>query len=60
MHDKVDNLVLEQLRAMRSDSMRLQMAAIVTLQEHDHTDLAAVKTRLDRIERRLELVDGTD
>ena len=38
-------------------SMRHQMAAVVTLQEHDHDEIASVKVRLDRIERRLELVD---
>ena len=74
MNDKVENLVLEQLRAMRNDfgrmsdrietlavemrAMRHQMSAIVTLQEHDHTDVASIKVRRDRIERRLELADA--
>jgi len=38
-------------------SMRQHMAGVVTLQELDHTDIASLKVRLDRIERRLELVD---
>jgi tetrahydromethanopterin S-methyltransferase subunit G len=29
----------------------------MTIQEHDHTDISAIKVRLDRIERRLELAD---
>ena len=68
-----DSLVLEHLRAIRADMTRLaddmrtmrsemtalrhQVAAVVTLQEHDHTDLATIKARLDRIERRLDLVE---
>ena len=67
------NIVLEHLRAIRGDiatikddmrglkaemtSIRQHMAAAMTLQEHDHTDIAVIKTRLDRIERRLELVE---
>jgi hypothetical protein len=74
MNEKVENLVLEQLPGIRSDmgrmsdrietlavemrAMRLQMSAVVTLQEHDHTDVASIKVRLDRIERRLDLVDA--
>jgi hypothetical protein len=38
-------------------SMRQHLAGVVTLQEHDHTDMVAIKTRLDRIEQRLNLVD---
>ncbi len=75
MNEKVENLLLEQLRAIRSDIARLadrmdtlstemrairhQHAAVTTLQEHDHDDVASKKVRLDRIERRLELVDET-
>jgi hypothetical protein len=70
---EVENLMLEHLRAIRGDtakmaedirglrtemtSMRQHMAGVVTLQELDHTDIASLKVRLDRIERRLELVD---
>jgi chromosome segregation ATPase len=75
MNEKVENLILEQLRAMRSDfgrmseridtlsaemrAMRHQLSAVTTLQDHDHGDMASIKVRLDRIERRLELVDET-
>lgn len=69
----MDNIVLEHLRAIRGDmatmkddmrglkvemtSMRHSMASIATLVDHDHDDIAAIKVRLDRIERRLELVE---
>ncbi len=68
-----DNLVLEHLRAIRAEvarmvdevrglrtemtSMRQHMAGMVTLQDLDHTDITALKARLDRIEKRLELAD---
>ena len=68
-----DNLMLEHLRAIRSDisgikedmrgmraemtSIRQHLAGVVTLQEYDHGDLAALKVRIDRIERRLELAE---
>ena len=68
-----DNLILEHLRAIRAEvarmvdevrglrtemtSMRQHMAGMVTLQDLDHTDIAALKARLDRIEKRLELAD---
>jgi hypothetical protein len=65
-----DNLVLEQLRGelgkignemqtMRVEmtAMRQHMAGMMTIQEHDHVDIAGIKTRLDRIEKRLELAD---
>ena len=68
-----DSIVLEHLRAIRGDmakladamrslsaemaAMRHHFAGVVTLQEHDHGEIAAVKHRLDRIERRLELVE---
>ena len=68
-----DTIVLEHLRAIRGDmakmadsmrSLRVEMTAlrqhlagVVTLQEHDHGEVAAIKYRLDRIERRLELAD---
>ena len=68
-----DNLVLEQLRAIRGDlgkvanemqtmrvemtAMRQHMAGMMTIQEHDHVDIAGIKNRLERIEKRLELAD---
>jgi regulator of replication initiation timing len=68
-----ENLVLEQLRIIRGDigklvnemqtmrvemtAMRQHMTAIMTIQEHDHTDIAGIKNRLDRIDKRLELAD---
>ena len=68
-----DNLMLEHLRAIRGDmprmadrmetmsaemtAIRQHLAGVVTIQEHDHTDIAALKVRLDRIEKRLELTD---
>jgi hypothetical protein len=68
-----ENLILEHLRAIRGDmarmadrmetvsvemtAMRQHLAGVVTIQEHDHTDIAALKVRLDRIEKRLELAD---
>ena len=68
-----DSLVLDLLRAMRGDMARMadamrslsvemtairqHLAGVVTIQDHDHGEVAAIKTRLDRIERRLELAD---
>jgi len=68
-----DNLVLEQLRAIRGElgkvademqtmrvevtAMRQHMAGMMTIQEHDHVDIAGIKGRLERIEKRLELAD---
>ena len=73
MTEGTDNLVLEHLRVIRGDiakmrdtmstmgaeitAMRQQLAAVVTLQDHDHGDIASLKVRVDRIERRLELTD---
>jgi hypothetical protein len=73
VNEKVENLILEQHRAMRADmakmadgiqtlgvemtAMRQHLAGVVTIQEHDHSDIASIKVRLDRIERRLELAD---
>jgi hypothetical protein len=66
-------LMLEHLRAIRGDmakmldrmitmsaemtAIRQHLAGVVTLQEHDHSDIATLKLRVDRIERRLDLVD---
>jgi hypothetical protein len=68
-----DSIVLEHLRALRGgmgkmldwmqtinaemSAMRQHMAAVLTIQQHDHGDIANIKLRLDRIERRLDLVD---
>ena len=73
MNEKVEHLMLEHLRAIRSDmakmadsmrtmqtemtAMRQHLAGVVTIQEHDHGDIASLKVRLDKIERRLEIVD---
>jgi hypothetical protein len=37
--------------------MRQHFAGVKALQEHDHSDIAALKVRVDRIERRLDFVD---
>ena len=68
-----DHIVLERLRAIRGDTgklvgemqtirpemtaMRQFMAGMMTIQEHDHVDIAGIKLRLDRIEKRLELAN---
>lgn len=73
MADGPDNLMLEHLRAIREEmgkmadymqtlsvemtAIRQHLAGVVTLQDHDHGDIAAIKHRLDRIERRLELAE---
>jgi hypothetical protein len=73
MTDEVENLVLEHLRAIRTDiakikddgqtmkvemvALRQQVSSIQTIQEYDHVEIASIKVRLDRIERRLDLVD---
>ena len=38
-------------------AIRQHLSGVVTIQEHDHSDIASLKTRLERIEKRLELVD---
>jgi ACT domain-containing protein len=68
-----DHLLLEQPRPIRGEigsllngmqtmrvemtAIRQHMAAIMTIQEHDHADIAGIKDRLERIEKRLELAD---
>lgn len=37
--------------------MRHHLFGAITTLNHDHVDIAEIKVRLDRIERRLELVD---
>ena len=68
-----DNLVLEYLRAIRADmakmatemhSIRIEMTAMRHILtghsiqlDHDHDEIAVLKTRVDRIEQRLDLTD---
>jgi hypothetical protein len=68
-----DNIILEHLRAIRGDlsrmadgmqtmsaemtAVRQHLSGVVTIQDHDHGDIAAIKLRLDRIEKRLQLAD---
>ncbi|MDJ0920766.1 MAG: hypothetical protein QNI84_06530 [Henriciella sp.] len=70
---ETDSIILEHLRAIRSDMGRMadrmdtvaaemratrqHVAGLTSLQDHDHADIAHIKTRLDRIEERLELAD---
>jgi ubiquinone biosynthesis protein UbiJ len=74
MTDEVENLVLEHLKRMQAELAKvrddqktmyaLQLAMQQTLNGHSTLlqqcleDVAAVKTRLDRIEHRLDLVDA--
>ena len=73
MTENVNNLVLEQLSAIRgdiarlSDDMRGLRTEMMSVRHHvrglelsqdvHHGDIASMKDRLDRIEKRLELVD---
>ena len=73
MNEKVENLVLEQLRHLRGQnekildeirSLKTEMLAVrhhargtELQQDVHHEDIASLKVRLDRIEKRLELVD---
>jgi hypothetical protein len=73
MNEKVENLVLEQLRGLRADNARildeirslktemianrLHMRGVEIQQDGHHDDIAGLKSRLDRIERRLDIVD---
>ena len=68
-----DNLVLEYLRAIRVDmtkmatemhSIRIEMTAMRHILtghsiqlDHDHDEIAVLKTRVDRIEKRLDLTE---
>jgi phage head maturation protease len=74
MNEKVENLVLEHLRAIRADMARLSddmrglRTEMMSVRHHtrglelsqdvDRGDLASMKVRLDRIEKRLELADA--
>lgn len=73
MTENVDSLVLEQLRAIRTDiaklgepvrgltvevvPMRRHQRGIELTQDVHHDDIASIKARLERIERRLELAE---
>jgi len=73
MVDDPNELILPILREIRADmakmadsmasmsaemkSMRQHTSGIATLQDHDHGDIAALKIRVERIEKRLDLVD---
>lgn len=74
MNDKIENPVLEQLRHIRGDIAKLteevreikttmlatrhqQRGMELTLDTHSDS-LEGIKRRLERIERRLDLVDG--
>ncbi|HTJ58463.1 MAG TPA: hypothetical protein VL418_12955 [Devosiaceae bacterium] len=74
MTEEVENLVLEHLRAIRSDiaglkddmrgvrseqtAVRLELRAQSTRIEQMIEDIAGLKVRLDRIDRRLDLADA--
>jgi len=73
MNEKVENLILEHLRVMRSDiasindelrgmrsemrAMKQHMAAFMTHEITQDGDIAELKIRLDRVEKRLDLAD---
>jgi hypothetical protein len=73
MTDDVENIVLDQLRAIRTElarvaddvrglrtemmSVRHHVRGLELAQDVDHGDIATIRSRLDRIERRLELTD---
>jgi hypothetical protein len=68
-----DSMVLEQLRGLRGENVKImnwmqtisadvlairqRLLGVITTQDQDHADIAGLKVRLDRIEKRLELVD---
>lgn len=71
MNEKVEHLILEHLRAMRADMsslkeemsgvraemlvMRQHMAGLLGSQVLHDGELAGIKVRLDRLEKRMEL-----
>jgi hypothetical protein len=73
VNEKVENLILEHLRSIRADMskmsermdvisaeiliIRQHMAGLLGSQTLHDTEIAGLKARLDRIEKRLELVD---
>lgn len=68
-----DTIFQEHLRSMRTQlahlanhmgtistemrATRQHVAGLVALQDHDHIEIAQIKLRLERIERRLNLID---
>ncbi len=76
MNDKIESLVLEQLRPMRTQNDRIldeirglkveimairhHQRGVELIQDAHHEDIASVKVRLDRIEHRLELTEPAD
>ncbi len=50
---------VNEMQTMRVEitAMRQHMTGMMTIQEHDHVDIAGIKNRLERIEKRLELAD---
>ena len=73
MNDKVEHLILEHLRAVRADMsslkdemtgmrsemivMRQHMGGLLASQTLQDTEIASMKVRIDRIEKRLDLVE---
>jgi len=73
MTDETTNLVLEHLKSIRASVNRLEdkvdtfaaemlavrqhLSGTDALVNHDHDDIASIKARIERIERRLDLVD---
>jgi hypothetical protein len=49
----------DDMRTTRSEmiAFRQHVSGIVTLQDHDHGDIAILKARLERSEKRLDLVE---
>lgn len=74
MNEKVENLILEHLRVMRTDisslkdemvgvraemrAMKQYMAGFLTDGTRQDGEIAELKLRLERIEKRLELSEG--
>ncbi len=73
MNEKVENLILEHLRAMRADiasvkeemvgmraemrSLKQHMAGFMSHEAAQDGDIAAVKLQLERIGKRLDIVE---
>jgi hypothetical protein len=45
-----------QTMSVEMTAIRQHLAGVVTIQDDDHTDIAGIKLRLVRIEKRLDLV----
>ena len=74
MAENLENVVLEQLRAVRADNAKILeevrglMTEIISVRHHirgieltndrSAADVASFKLRLERVERRLELADS--